>query len=106
MIAAAVRPAVLMTTVDLLWIEGQIERWLRFGRDAGDQIIDRRRRIVSFRPGSIFALLLAELLADAAAALGAGGGVAGADWLPAGGTGWIGTGVGSRDAARCASLCR
>lgn len=57
MTAAAVRPAVLMTTVDLLWIEGQIERWLRFGRDAGDQIIDRRRRIVSFRPGAIFALV-------------------------------------------------
>ena len=49
--------AVLMTTVDLLWVEGQIERWLRFGRDAGDQIIDRRRRIVSFRPGAIFAFV-------------------------------------------------
>jgi hypothetical protein len=57
MIAADVRPAVLMTTVDLLWIEGQVERWLRFGRDAGDRIVDRRRRIVSFRPGAIFAFV-------------------------------------------------
>ncbi len=57
MIAAAVQPSVTLTTVNLLWIEGQIERWLRFGRDAGDQIVDRRRRIVSFRPGAIFAFV-------------------------------------------------
>lgn len=57
MIDTAVRPAALMTTVELLWIEGQIERWLRFGRDAADRIIDRHRRIVSFRPGAIFALV-------------------------------------------------
>lgn len=57
MIAAAVQPSVTLTTVDLLWIEDQIERWLRFGRDAGDQIVDRRRRLVSFRPGAIFAFV-------------------------------------------------
>ena len=54
MTAAATYPTVLTTTVDLLWIEGQIERWLRFGRDAGDHIVDRRRRLVTFRPGAIF----------------------------------------------------
>lgn len=54
MTTAAAHPSVIMTTVDLLWIEGQIERWLRFGRDAGDQIVDRRRRLVNFRPGAIF----------------------------------------------------
>lgn len=57
MTAAATRPPVMTTTVDLLWIEGQIERWLRFGRDAGDLIVDRRRRLVSFRPGAIFAFV-------------------------------------------------
>lgn len=54
MTAADTYPTVLTTTVDLLWIEGQIERWLRFGRDAGDLIVDRRRRLVTFRPGAIF----------------------------------------------------
>jgi hypothetical protein len=57
MTAAAVRPSILTTTVDLLWIEGQIERWLRFGRDIGEQIVDRRRRIVSFGPGTVFAFV-------------------------------------------------
>lgn len=54
---AGTRSSDLTTTVDLLWIEGQIERWLRFGRDAGERIVDRRRRIVSFRPGAIFAFV-------------------------------------------------
>ncbi|MBC3941131.1 DUF2840 domain-containing protein [Sphingomonas albertensis] len=57
MIAAAVQPSVTLTTVDLLWIEGRQERWLRFGRDVGDQIVDRRRRLVSFRAGAIFAFV-------------------------------------------------
>lgn len=45
------------TEVELLWLDGQIERWIRFGRPAGERIIDRRRRVVSFRPGAIFALV-------------------------------------------------
>ncbi len=47
----------MTTQVDLLWLEGQIERWIRFGRAAGERIVDRRRRIVEFRPGAIFALV-------------------------------------------------
>ena len=47
----------MMTQVDLLWLEGQIERWIRFGRAAGERIVDRRRRIVEFRPNAIFALV-------------------------------------------------
>jgi hypothetical protein len=54
---AATKPSVITTTVDLLWVEGQIERWLRFGHDAGDRIVDRRRRLVTFRPGAIFAFV-------------------------------------------------
>ncbi|WP_227287653.1 DUF2840 domain-containing protein [Boseongicola sp. H5] len=45
------------TQVELLWIEKQVEHWLRFGRQAGERIIDRRRRIVSFAPGSVFAFV-------------------------------------------------
>lgn len=45
------------TEVDLLWLEGRIERWIRFGKVAGERIIDRRRRIVGLAPGSIFAFL-------------------------------------------------
>ena len=44
-----------VTYVELLWLEKRIERWIRFGRIANEQILDRRRRILSFAPGSIFA---------------------------------------------------
>lgn len=43
-----------LTHVELLWLEKQIERWIRFGRPADEQILDRRRRILSFTPGSVF----------------------------------------------------
>ncbi len=45
------------TSVELLWIEKQVERWIRFGRIASDTIVDRRRRTVGFDPGSVFALV-------------------------------------------------
>jgi hypothetical protein len=44
----------MKTQVDLLWLDGQIERWIRFGRSAGERIIDRRRRIVEFAPNAVF----------------------------------------------------
>jgi len=43
--------------VELLWIEGKIERWIRFGRIAHEQVLDRRRRVVAFAPGSVFAFV-------------------------------------------------
>ena len=46
-----------LTHVELLWIEGKIEYWIRFGRVAKERILDRHRRIISFAPGSIFALV-------------------------------------------------
>ena len=46
-----------LTHVELTWIEGRIEYWIRFGRAAGERIIDRRRRVVSFRPGAVFAFV-------------------------------------------------
>lgn len=45
------------TRVELIWIEKQLECWIRFGQIVHEQILDRRRRVVSFAPGSIFAFV-------------------------------------------------
>ncbi|NQE65550.1 DUF2840 domain-containing protein [Caulobacter sp. RHG1] len=45
------------TQVDLVWIEGRIEHWLRFGRPVDEVVIDRRRRTATFDPGAIFAFV-------------------------------------------------
>lgn len=42
------------TTVELLWLKGRIENRIRFGHPASERILDRRRRVLSFFPGSIF----------------------------------------------------
>ena len=47
-------PTDTLTHVELIWLEKQIEHWIRFGRDVAEQIVDRRQRILSFAPGSIF----------------------------------------------------
>ncbi|MEO1137811.1 MAG: DUF2840 domain-containing protein, partial [Pseudomonadota bacterium] len=39
-----------LTHVELIWVEGRIEYWIRFGRVAKEQNLDRHRRIVSFAP--------------------------------------------------------
>ena len=44
-----------MTHVELTWIEKKVEYWIRFGEQAHETILDRRRRVVSFGPNSIFA---------------------------------------------------
>jgi hypothetical protein len=46
-----------LTQVELLWLEGRIENRLRFGRVAEERSLDRRRRVLSFAPGSIFAFV-------------------------------------------------
>jgi len=46
-----------LTDVELLWIEGKVERWIRFGRVAQERTFDRRRRVVSFAPNSVFAFV-------------------------------------------------
>lgn len=46
-----------LTHVELTWIEKKVEFWLRFGKPSREQILDRRRRIVSFRPQQVFALV-------------------------------------------------
>ncbi|HEX4294531.1 MAG TPA: DUF2840 domain-containing protein [Rhizomicrobium sp.] len=51
------RPADGFTSVELIWLEKRIEHWIRFGRDSGETILDRRRRILRFAPGSVFAFI-------------------------------------------------
>ena len=45
------------TQVELIWLKNRIEYRIRFGRHVDEQMIDRRRRILSFAPGSIFAFV-------------------------------------------------
>ena len=52
-----ITPIDTLTHVELIWLEKQIEHWIRFGRDVAEQIVDRRQRILSFAPGSIFAFV-------------------------------------------------
>lgn len=47
----------LFTDVELQWFEGEIERWIRFGCIADERFLDRRRRVVRFAPGSVFAFV-------------------------------------------------
>jgi hypothetical protein len=46
-----------LTEVELLWLEKRIENRIRFGRAVEEKILDRRRRLLSFAPGSIFAFV-------------------------------------------------
>lgn len=46
-----------LTQVELTHIEKRVENWISFGHEAHEQILDRRRRIFSFRPGSVFAFV-------------------------------------------------
>jgi hypothetical protein len=43
-----------LTFVELTWHRQRIENRIRFGKLAGQQILDRHRRVVSFSSGSIF----------------------------------------------------
>lgn len=47
----------LQTHVDLYWVEGKCEHWLRFGAPVADTIIDRRRRKLTFHENQVFAFV-------------------------------------------------
>lgn len=51
------RPDDRLTHVELTWIEGRYEQWIRFGRVAAERIVSRSTKIVSFRPGATFAFV-------------------------------------------------
>jgi len=55
--APALQPTDRFTHVELTWVEKRIEHWIRFGTAAHEQILDRRRRILSFRPEAVFAFV-------------------------------------------------
>lgn len=46
-----------LTRVELTFVPKRIEYWIRFGRIAEDRTLDRRRRVVSFAAGSVFAFV-------------------------------------------------
>src|SRR3546814_9796980 len=46
-----------LTEVELIWIEGRIEHWTRFGRIAAERIVSRKTRMVSVRPDAVFSLV-------------------------------------------------
>ena len=46
-----------LTEVELFHLEGKVERWVRFGRERQERILDRRRRVLAFAPGSVFAFV-------------------------------------------------
>ena len=46
-----------LTSVRLVFHQHRIEHWLRFGRDAGERILDRRRRLIFFAPGAVCAFV-------------------------------------------------
>lgn len=46
-----------LTTVELTFIEKRIEHWIRFGRPVSDRVLDKRRRLLSFAPGSTFGFI-------------------------------------------------
>ena len=50
-------PSPFTTLVELTFQKRKIEHWIRFGRKAYEQILDRRRSIVGFAPNSIFAFV-------------------------------------------------
>src|SRR5690606_5764390 len=50
-------PAPFTTLVELTFQKQKVERWIRFGHNSFEQIIDRRRSIVGFAPDSVFAFV-------------------------------------------------
>ena len=46
-----------LTEVELIHLEGKVERWVRFGRPAAERILDRRCRVLAFAPGAVFAFV-------------------------------------------------
>ena len=50
-------PAPFLTEVELTHVPGKVERWIRFGRYRTERIVDRRRRVLGFAAGEVFAFV-------------------------------------------------
>ncbi|WP_435656004.1 DUF2840 domain-containing protein [Brucella pituitosa] len=50
-------PAPFITLVELTFQKKEVKRWIRFGHKTSEQIIDRRRSLIGFAPGSVFAFV-------------------------------------------------
>lgn len=46
-----------LTEVDLIFVEGSANHWIRFGAWCVERILDRRRRVVGFPPKAVFAFV-------------------------------------------------
>lgn len=46
-----------LTHVELVHIEDEVQRWVRFGRHAAERIVDRRSRVLSYTPNAVFAFV-------------------------------------------------
>ena len=46
-----------LTKVELIYIEGKVERWIRFGHASSERVVDRRQRVFAFAPGATFAFV-------------------------------------------------
>ncbi|MDX8492525.1 DUF2840 domain-containing protein [Mesorhizobium sp. VK22B] len=55
--SSAALPAENLTHVELTWVEKKIEHWIRFGTPVHERILDRQRRVLSFRPGTVLAFV-------------------------------------------------
>ena len=47
----------VLTEVEMIHLEGKLERWVRFGCERDERILDRRRRVLAFAPGAVFAFV-------------------------------------------------
>ena len=54
---AAQRRNPQLTYVELVFHRDRIERWVRFGQVADEQLVSRRIRFVGFAPGAVFAFV-------------------------------------------------
>lgn len=57
MTASSNHPANVLTQVELIWLRKRLEHRIRFGRSVASVRLDRDRKLVSFPPGSIFAVV-------------------------------------------------
>lgn len=56
-VPAGSAPGSALTEVQLTWIAGRLEHWLRFGRVAAERIEGPQTRVAAFRPGATFAFV-------------------------------------------------